>query len=167
MRLLGKDRTPVCPVWRAACLPPPVALKLRPDALRFQQPARWRRLLLSTEEPSPLPPPGIFRLTQAVLPQEGFPSPSVGSLGFVNKRRFFFFFLPGLISGQFILPLLALPDISSKIVLSSVLQLYVTMRLIVSNRIKGQSSHFCLNSAEKMREWLNVEKKEKRIIVEM
>lgn len=166
MCLLGKDRTPVGPVWRAACLPPPVALKLRPDALRFQQPARWRRLLLSTEEPSRLPPPGIFRLTQAVLPQEGFPSPSVGSLGFVNKRRFFFF-LPGLISGQFILPLLALPDISSKIVLSSVLQLYVTMRLIVSNRIKGQSSHFCLNSAEKMRKWLNVEKKEKRIIVEM
>lgn len=91
MCLLGKDRTPVGPVWRAACLPPPVALKLRPDALRFQQPARWRRLLLSTEEPSRLPPPGIFRLTQAVLPQEGFPSPSVGSLGFVNKRRFFFF----------------------------------------------------------------------------
>lgn len=91
------------PAWRAACLPPAVAVKHRPDALRFHQPARWRRLLLNAEEPSCLSPPGIFRLTKAVLPQEGFPSPLVGNLGFVNNRRIFF--LPSLISSQFTLPL--------------------------------------------------------------
>lgn len=160
--LIGKDRTQVGPVWRAACLPPPVAVKHRPDALRFHQPARWRKLLLSAEEPSCLSPPGIFQLTKAVLPQEGFPSPLVGSLGFVNNGRICF--LPSLISSQFTLPLPFLYFFEN-----SVQQCFtiVCNYEIDSNRVTGQSSHFCLSSGEKMREWLNVEKKEKRIIVEM
>lgn len=44
---------------------------------------------LVLQEPSCLPPSGIFWLTQALLPQEGFPSSSVGSLDFVNNRIFF------------------------------------------------------------------------------
>lgn len=50
-----------------------------------------------------------------------------------------------------------------KIVLSSGLYVYMMWNLeIDSNRIKRQSSLFCLNSEEKVREQLNVEKKEEK-----
>lgn len=45
---------------------------------------------LGLQEPSCLSPSGVFWLTQAVLPQKSFPSPSVGSLSFENNREFFF-----------------------------------------------------------------------------
>lgn len=53
--------------------------------------------------------------------------------------------------------------ISMKIALSSGLYVYIMWNLeIDSNRIKRQSSLFCLNSEEKVREQLNVEKRKKR-----
>lgn len=124
-----------------------------------------KALSLGLHEPSCLSPPGSFWLTQAVLPQEGFPFPSVGSLCFGNNRGFFFFYQ---IWPQANLPSPCRWYIPMKIVLSSGLYVYMMWNLeIDSNRIKRQSSLFCLNSEEKVREQLNVEKRKKRKTVEM
>lgn len=164
MGLLGKDRGLSWAQYKEQQALFPVALEAQG---RYSQVSAEgsaclvkKALSLGLQEPSCLSPPGSFWLTQAVLPQEGFPFPSVGSLCFGNNRGIFFFYQ---IWPQANLPSSCRWYIPMKIVLSSGLYVYIMWNLeIDSNRIKRQSSLFCLNSEEKVREQLNVEKRKKK-----